>query len=153
MSLLLGVNAFAGTGDAAGRQSRALERWRGLHGVSLANLQWGDDVFALDGFETALVRLRERLADPVADVVVASLLLNDSLGGRNVSQVLDRLAQATRAQLRISFSSREAAEAYARANGIAYEVEEPAAAASMPSSAYTTADRPLQCNCGATPVK
>jgi hypothetical protein len=29
----------------------------------------------------------------------------------------------TRAQLRLSFSTREAAEAYARANGIAYEVE------------------------------
>lgn len=58
MSLLLGVNAFAGTGDAAGRQARALEPWRSLHGVSLANLQWPDDVFALDGFETHPV-LRE----------------------------------------------------------------------------------------------
>jgi hypothetical protein len=29
----------------------------------------------------------------------------------------------TRAQVRLSFSTREAAEAYARANGIAYEVE------------------------------
>ncbi|HEX9938150.1 MAG TPA: hypothetical protein VGB15_13540 [Longimicrobium sp.] len=58
MSLLLGVNAFAGTGDAAARQARALERWRGLRGVALANLQWADDVFALDGFETHPV-LRE----------------------------------------------------------------------------------------------
>jgi len=53
------------------------------------------------GFEHALTAMRERLADPVFDVVAASLLLNDRLGGRNVSQVLDRLAHATRAQLRV----------------------------------------------------
>jgi tight adherence protein B len=51
------------------------------------------------GFAPALGAMRERLADPVFDVVAASLLLNDRLGGRNVSQVLDRLAHATRAQL------------------------------------------------------
>jgi tight adherence protein B len=55
----------------------------------------------LVGFEPALTAMRERLADPVFDVVAASLVLNDRLGGRNVSQVLDRLAHATRAQLRI----------------------------------------------------
>ena len=55
----------------------------------------------LVGFEPALAALRDRLADPVFDVVAASLLLNDRLGGRNVSQVLDRLAHATRAQLRL----------------------------------------------------
>jgi len=53
------------------------------------------------GFEPAMAAMRERLADPVYDVVAASLLLNDRLGGRNVSQVLDRLAQATRAELRV----------------------------------------------------
>lgn len=52
-------------------------------------------------FEAALVAMRDRLADPLFDVVAATLLLNDRLGGRNVSQVLDRLAQATRAELRI----------------------------------------------------
>ena len=55
MSLLLGVNAFAGLGEGALRQGRALERWRGLGGVHLANLQWADDVFELDGFETHAV--------------------------------------------------------------------------------------------------
>jgi tight adherence protein B len=55
----------------------------------------------LVGFEPALTNLRRRLADPVFDVVAASLLLNDRLGGRKISQVLDRLAHATRAQLRI----------------------------------------------------
>lgn len=55
----------------------------------------------LMGFEAAMKAMQERLADPVFDVVAGSLLLNDRLGGRNVSQVLDRLAHATRAQLRI----------------------------------------------------
>lgn len=56
---------------------------------------------ALLGFERGMDAMRERLADPVFDVVAASLNLNDRLGGRNVSQVLDRLAQATRAELRV----------------------------------------------------
>ena len=55
----------------------------------------------LVGFEPALVGMRDRLADPVFDTVAAALLLNDKLGGRNVSAVLDRLAHATRAQLLI----------------------------------------------------
>lgn len=45
--------------------------------------------------------LRDRLADPVFDVVATALILNDSVGGRQVSDVLDRLAEASRAQLRI----------------------------------------------------
>lgn len=53
------------------------------------------------GFEPALSAMQDRLADPVFDVVEASLVLNDRLGGRNVSQVLDRLAQATRAESRV----------------------------------------------------
>lgn len=53
------------------------------------------------GFEGALASMRDRLADPVFDVVAAALVINDRLGGRHVSQVLDRLAEATRAQLRI----------------------------------------------------
>jgi tight adherence protein B len=53
------------------------------------------------GFDAAMRAMRARLADPVFDVVAASLVLNDRLGGRKVSQVLDRLAQATRAELRV----------------------------------------------------
>jgi tight adherence protein B len=53
------------------------------------------------GFEGALRSMRDRLADPVFDIVAAALTINDRLGGRQVSQVLDRLAEATRAQLRI----------------------------------------------------
>jgi tight adherence protein B len=55
----------------------------------------------LVGFERALGDLRDRLADPLADLVAASLLLNDRLGGRHVTAVLDRLAHATREQLRL----------------------------------------------------
>ena len=55
----------------------------------------------LIGFAAALTGLRERLADPVSDLLVASLLLNDRLGGRNLSQMLDRLVVATRAQVRV----------------------------------------------------
>lgn len=51
--------------------------------------------------EAALTAMRDRLADPLFDVVAATLILNDRLGGRNVSQVLDRLAYATREELRI----------------------------------------------------
>jgi tight adherence protein B len=53
------------------------------------------------GFDHALVAMRDRLADPVFDVVACALSINDRLGGRLVSQVLDRLADSTRAQLRI----------------------------------------------------
>ena len=60
----------------------------------------------LIGFEAALMATRDRLADPVFDVVACALVVNDRLGGRQVSQVLDRLAEATRAQLRIQHEVR-----------------------------------------------
>jgi tight adherence protein B len=60
----------------------------------------------LIGFEAALMATRDRLADPVFDVVACALVVNDQLGGRQVSQVLDRLAEATRAQLRIQHEVR-----------------------------------------------
>lgn len=58
------------------------------------------------GFDRALEAMRDRLADPVFDVVACALAINDRLGGRLVSQVLDRLAEATRAQLRIQHEVR-----------------------------------------------
>lgn len=42
----------------------------------------------------------------------------------------------TRAQVRISFSSREAAEAYAKANGIRYEIEEAPAPREIKPKSY-----------------
>jgi tight adherence protein B len=53
------------------------------------------------GFDGALAAMRDRLADPLFDVLAAALAVNDRLGGRQVSQVLDRLAESARAQLRI----------------------------------------------------
>jgi tight adherence protein B len=60
----------------------------------------------LIGFDEALGAMRSRLADPVFDVVACALSVNDRLGGRQVSQVLDRLAEATRAQLRMQHEVR-----------------------------------------------
>lgn len=53
------------------------------------------------GAEPALTAMRDRLTDPLFDIVAATLILNDRLGGRHVSQVLDELAETTRAQLRV----------------------------------------------------
>jgi len=53
------------------------------------------------GFAAALAGMKDRLADPLFDVVCASLALNDELGGRNVGQLLGQLADATRGQLRV----------------------------------------------------
>jgi hypothetical protein len=50
--ILLGVNAFPAKGDGARRQTEALATWRELRGSRLANLQWADDVFEVEGFET-----------------------------------------------------------------------------------------------------
>ena len=55
----------------------------------------------LKGLVSALEDLRDRLADPLADQLVAALILNDRVGGRQVGPVLDRLAQATRASLAV----------------------------------------------------
>ena len=55
----------------------------------------------LKGLTPALEDLRGRLADPLADQLVAALILNDRVGGRQVGPVLDRLAQATRGSLAV----------------------------------------------------
>lgn len=52
MTILLGVNAFPARGEGGRRQAEALDTWRGLEGARLANLQWDDDVYELEGFET-----------------------------------------------------------------------------------------------------
>lgn len=54
----------------------------------------------VEGFQPALAAMRERLAFPLFDTVALSLALNDRVGGRHVSQILDRVAHATREQLR-----------------------------------------------------
>ena len=55
----------------------------------------------VSGFEPAMEHMRERIASPLWDTCAIALVLNDRLGGRNVSRVLARLAHATRAQLRV----------------------------------------------------
>ena len=65
---------------------------------------------AYDGFAASLVALRERLASPLGDFLSTSLLLNDRLGGRNLSAVLDRLARSAREQGRVRREA-EAAQA------------------------------------------
>ena len=49
----------------------------------------------------ALVGMRERLADPVFDTCVATLLLNEMLGSPQLTPVLSELAQAVRDELRV----------------------------------------------------
>jgi tight adherence protein B len=53
-----------------------------------------------DRFDRALVAMRERLADPMVDLFVAALLASEETGARNLSDVLDRLTQAMRGELR-----------------------------------------------------
>lgn len=54
----------------------------------------------LDGFEAALGRARERVADPAFDTLVAALLMSYRIGGRNLAQVLDGLSRSVRASAR-----------------------------------------------------
>jgi len=55
----------------------------------------------LKGLSVALAAFRDRLADPLADQIVAALLLNDRLGGKQMGAVLSRLAEATRQELSV----------------------------------------------------
>lgn len=65
---------------------------------------------AYDGMAPALEALRDRLASPLGDLLTASLLLSERVGGRNLSGVLERLARSAREQRRVR---REAAAAQA----------------------------------------
>jgi tight adherence protein B len=55
----------------------------------------------LHGLTAGLTAFRERLADPLADQMVSALLLNDRLGGKQMTPVLSRLAEATRQELAV----------------------------------------------------
>ncbi len=56
---------------------------------------------SLAGVRPALLALRGRLADPVGDALVATLLLTDRLGGgQALGRVLEQLASASRRKLR-----------------------------------------------------
>jgi Flp pilus assembly protein TadB len=52
-----------------------------------------------DSFETAALRLRERLADSTWDLVTAGLLLHDEVGGGRFGSCLDHLARWQRSDV------------------------------------------------------
>jgi tight adherence protein B len=54
----------------------------------------------------ALITMRERLADPVFDTCVATLLLNENLGSGQLGLVLSELAEAVRDELRVRAEQR-----------------------------------------------
>jgi tight adherence protein B len=54
----------------------------------------------------ALIAMRERLADPVFDTCVATLLLNENLGSGQMGHVLAELAEAVRDELRVRAEQR-----------------------------------------------
>jgi len=88
MSILLGVNAFDARGEGGRRQAQALATWRQLRDVKLANLQWADDVYELEGFQTYPV------------LTADSRTVTGHPGRRLplVSECFDRLAQLAREQ-------------------------------------------------------
>lgn len=55
----------------------------------------------LAGFEAAITRARDHLADPVFDTVAAALLMAHRVGGRNLGPVLDSLERAVRGATRV----------------------------------------------------
>lgn len=55
----------------------------------------------VSGFEEAVRRTRDRLADPVFDMVAAALLISHRVGGRNLSTVLEALSRSVRQTLQI----------------------------------------------------
>jgi len=57
VSVLIGMNFYAATGDAGRRQDRAIEALRHLPDATVVNLQWPDDQFDVPGIPT-LAHLR-----------------------------------------------------------------------------------------------
>ncbi len=55
----------------------------------------------LSGFEEAVRRAQDRLADPVFDTVAAALVTSHRVGGRNLSTVLDGLARSVRQSVQV----------------------------------------------------
>lgn len=55
----------------------------------------------VSGFEEAIRHSRERIADPVFDMVAAALLMSHRVGGRNLSTVLEALSRSIRQTIRV----------------------------------------------------
>jgi tight adherence protein B len=60
----------------------------------------------LIGLGPALAAMRERLADPTGDLVFLALAFAEQNGGRNVTSVLAKLSQTTRARVRLQAAVR-----------------------------------------------
>ncbi|MCC6174084.1 MAG: type II secretion system F family protein [Chloroflexi bacterium] len=55
----------------------------------------------VSGFEEAVRRTRERIGDPVFDMVAAALLMSHRVGGRNLSTVLEALSRSVRQTIQV----------------------------------------------------
>lgn len=55
----------------------------------------------LSGFEEAVRRAQDRLADPVFDTVAAALVMSHRVGGRNLSTVLEGLGRSVRQAVQV----------------------------------------------------
>ncbi len=55
----------------------------------------------LSGFEEAVRRAQDRLADPVFDTVAAALLMSHRVGGRNLGTVLEGLSRSVRQAVQV----------------------------------------------------
>ena len=55
----------------------------------------------LSGFEEAVQRTQDRLADPIFDTVAAALLMSHRVGGRNLSTVLEGLSRSVRQAVQV----------------------------------------------------
>lgn len=55
----------------------------------------------VSGFEGAIRRTRERVADPIFDMVAAALLMSHRVGGRNLSTVLEALSRSVRQTIQV----------------------------------------------------
>lgn len=55
----------------------------------------------LSGFEEAVQRTREQIAEPAFDTVAAALLMSHRVGGRNLSTVLDSLSRSVRQSVQV----------------------------------------------------
>jgi len=86
------VRAGAGVPEAfAGLGSHGPSRLRPAFRQAALDLRLG-------GLPRALEGVRERLDDPLGDLLIRALLVADRTGGRHLSQVLDDLAEAARRQ-------------------------------------------------------
>lgn len=59
MTVLVGTNFYAATGDAGRRQDRAIRALRALRGVHTVNLQWADDVVEVEAIPMLPVLRRD----------------------------------------------------------------------------------------------